>query len=457
LDPYQYDVFLKYIVSGSRIWWGDTRQNVYTLKGDLTWQPLANHLVKMGVTLNQYDTFSDVVKYEPQTTYFGKPIPDAPMLNYSNTYDYWPRSGCVYIQDKIQIVEDGSNASFGLRWDFLDPTVERPIVEYIPTTPTEYTRQIMGKAKSSLKQQFSPRISLAIPVNPQTFLFFNIGYYIQFPLFDYLYSGLNPVQLRQGTKNVLAGNPDLEPERSSLWEAGLKQTLQGDAVLSVTCFAKQMTNQIDAKTLVPFNSRYAGDYGFASYVNNASANAYGLEIVLGRERNERLAGSISYTYMVTDALSEYADQNINIAEWGFKLAPLSYPLSWDQRHSVKGDFDFKVFDQIQSNIVILYNSPRPYTYFPTRDGYTPLDTSKLLVPNNGRMEDFFTINWKVSTSFKLSGLNGITATLYADIRNLLNRKNIKWMDSNGRVGGELRDPGAYYDPRRVKVGLRVDM
>ena len=457
LIPFQYDIFLKYIVDGSRNWWEDTWQNIYTLKGDVTWQPLTNHLIKMGVTLNQYDTYSDVVKYDPQTTYFGKPLPDAPMLNYSNTYEYWPRSGSIYVQDKIQIVEDGSNVSFGLRWDFLDPTAERPIVEYVPVTQSDYTEQVTGKAKSSLKQQLSPRISLALPVNPETFLFFNIGYYVQFPVFEYLYSGLNPVQLRQGAKNVLAGNPNLEPERSALWEAGLKQTLRGDAVLSVTCFAKQMTNQIDALTLVPFNSRYAGDYGFAMYVNNAAANAYGLEVVLGRERDERVAGSISYTCMVTDAESEYADQNINIAQWGFKLAPLSYPLSWDQRHSVKGDFDFKMFNQIQSNIVILYNSPRPYTYFPTRDGYTPVDTSKLLVPNNRRMEDFLTINWKLSTTFKFSFLNGADVTLYADIRNLLNRRNVRWMDSNGRVGGELGDPSAYYDPRRVKVGIRVDM
>jgi len=30
------------------------------------------------------------------------------------------------------------------------------------------------------------------------------------------------------------------------------------------------------------------------------------------------------------------------------------------------------------------------------------------------------------------------------------------MDSNGRVGGELGDPGAYYDPRRVFLGCSIE-
>ena len=48
-------------------------------------------------------------------------------------------------------------------------------------------------------------------------------------------------------------------------------------------------------------------------------------------------------------------------------------------------------------------------------------------------------------------------TLYADVRNLFNRQNVKWMDSQGKIGGELGDPGAYYNPRRARVEIRVDL
>ena len=454
LQPYEYDFYLQYIINGPRSWWANTRQTNYSLKADFTTQLAQQHMLKAGVELNQYDVASDVVKYEPQKTYFGKPIVDAPLLNYSDSYSYGPRTGSVYIQDKIEAERDGSNLSFGVRWDFLDPTAQRPIVEFIPTTGNEFQQTVTGTARAKFKHQFSPRLSLAVPVGPANFLFLNFGHYFQFPLFDYLYSGVTPAQLRQGARNVLTGNPDLEPEKTVAWEIGFKHSITENTLASVTYFKKSFTNQIDSKTLVPFDSKYAGDYGFSSYVNNAEASAAGVELILSRERDERLSGSISYSYMVTEGLSEYADQTINYAQWGFPLVTVPFPLSWDQRHTVKVDAEFRMPLQVQGNVVVLYNSPRPYTYYPTRDGFTPLNPSKVFLPNNARMSDVVVVNAKFSRQFILDNAGRHLLTVYVDARNLLNRMNVRWMDSNGKIGGELGDPSAYYDPRRIRLGAK---
>ncbi|MCI0564309.1 MAG: TonB-dependent receptor [Nitrososphaera sp.] len=456
LQPYEYDFFLRYIIAGTRNWWADTKQAIYTFKGDYTTQIEKTHLIKIGVEINQFDIFSDLVKYEPQTTYFGKPIVDQPLLNYSNSYKYQPRSGSVFIQDKVELVRDGSNFSVGVRWDFLDPTAERPIVEFIPISQNEFEQQVTGFTKAKIKHQISPRISLAGPVGVSSFFFLNFGHYFQYPLFDYLYSGINPAQLRAGTKSVLAGNPDLEPERTVSWELGFKHGINKNVVASLTYFKKNTKNQIDSKTLIAADSKFAGDYGFASYVNNAEATSSGLEVLLIREYDERLSGSISYSYMVTEGVSEYVDQRINFEQWGFPLAARPFPLSWDQRHTVKVDADFKLPYDIRSNVIVLYNSPRPYTYYPTRDGFTPSDTSKLLLPNNSRMEDVMFFNVKLTRRFAIDEQGRYTLTVFADVRNLINKKNVRWFDSSGRVGGELGDPGAYYDPRRVRVGARLE-
>lgn len=456
LQPYEYDFFLRYVIGGNRNWWADTKQRVYTIKGDITSEIIKSHLFKIGVEYNVFNVVSDLVKYEPQTTYFGKPIIGAPLLNYSNAYNYRPRSGSVYVQDKVELERDGSNFSIGLRWDFLDPTAERPILD-IPTNPDEYQEVVTGHVKASLKQQFSPRLSFAAPVGASSFFFVNFGHYFQYPLFDYLYSGVNPVQLRHGVKNVQPGNPDLQPERTIAWEAGFKHGINENVVGSVTYFQKRFLNQIDTKTLVPFDSKFAGDYGFASYVNNAEASATGLEFVLSRERDDRLSGSISYTYMITEGISEYVDQSINYLQWGFPLFPKAYPLSWDQRHAIKADLDFKISGGVQSNLVVLYNSPRPYTYYPTRDGFTAVDTNRMFLPNNARMFEVLFLNLKLSKQFALGDQKQYQLTIYADIRNLLNKKNVRWLDSNGRIGGELGDPSAYYEGRRVRVGLRLEL
>ncbi len=451
LPSYEYDFFLRYIVRGQRYWRADARQLVGTAKFEAVHDGWKDQIVKIGAEVQQYDLRSELQKAEPQRTYFGKPIVAAPLLNYSNRYAYRPRSGAIYLQDKVQVQSVGSILTLGLRWDFLDPLARRPIVEFIPTTQGEYRQVISGDAPATFKQQVSPRMSYTAPFGPRVFVFVNYGHYFQFPLFDQLYSGLQPEQLAGGAKNVQAGNPDLQPERTVAWELGVKVSLDDQTVGSVTHFRKKMTNQLDAKTLIPFDSKSAGDFGFATYVNNAEARSEGLEVIVTRESGERLRGSMSYTYMFTEGVTEAADQTINYAQWGFPVVAQPYPLSWDQRHTVKADAEFMLWDVLHMNAVLLYNSPRPYTYYPTRDGFVPLDSSKVFVPNNRRMGHVLFVNVKASVELAV-GTNG-RLTVYADGRNILGRSNVRWMDSSGRIGGELGDPSATYDPRRVRIGL----
>jgi outer membrane receptor for ferrienterochelin and colicin len=454
IRPYEYDFFLQYVADGQRSWWANTRQTTYLFKADYTVQADQLHLIKAGIEINQYDLDSKVQKYEPQLNYFGKPILDAPLLNYSNAYWYGPRSGSVYIQDKVEAERDGSNLNFGLRWDFLDPTAERPIVEFVPVSGSEFQQVVKGKTKARFKHQLSPRLSFAAPIGPSSILFVNFGHYFQFPLFEYLYSGITPSQLRQGTRSVLAGNPDLEAEETVAWEIGFKRVVTERVLASVTYFKKKSSNQIDSKTLVPFDSKYAGDYGFGSYVNNAQATVSGVELLLSREHDERFSGSISYSYMVTEGSNEAADQSLNYSQWGFPIPAVPYPLSWDQRHTLKIDTDFRLPYEIQGDVVVLYNSPRPYTLFPTKDGFTPLNPAKSFLPNNARMRDVLIVNAKFSKQLHVDSEGRHKLLIYLDARNVLNRQNVRWMDSSGRIGGELGDPSAYYDPRRVRIGLK---
>lgn len=456
---YQYDFYLQYIIDGNRAWWVDSRQNVYTIKSDITSQIMKTHLLKAGFEFNQYFIYSDILKYEPKKTYFGKPLPGEPQLNYTSNYKYYPRSGSAYIQDKFD--EEGLTLNLGARFDFLDPAAERPAIEYIPIGEDEFKQNITGYVKSKFKYSLSPRIGISAPIDVNGYIFINYGEYFQFPLFDYLYAGLNNVTLSKGVK-ALMGNPDLLPEKTKAWEISIKYIFLQNFVVSVTYFNKTTTNQIDTKTLVPTNSRIAGDYGFAEYVNNPYGESNGLELTLSREHGAWINGSVSYTYMVAKGLSEYADQSLNYAQWGFALYPKPFYLSWDQRHTIKGNLELTTPDETNINLIFQYNTPRPYTYYPTKDGFNPPVSDKdpriilPFVPNNARMKDFLNIDIKASKKFVFNSLGNVSFYLYADIRNVLNRKNVKWLDSNGRIGGELEDPSAYFNPRRTRVGIRAE-
>ncbi|MFA6439909.1 MAG: TonB-dependent receptor, partial [Bacteriovoracaceae bacterium] len=115
IQPYHYDIFLRYVVGGKKNWWANIQQLVQTIKGDFTSQLDDVQLLKSGFEINFYDIFYDLVKFEPQRTYFGKPIENAPLLNFSNLYEYFPRSGSIYVQDKFRFSLDGSILSLGLR------------------------------------------------------------------------------------------------------------------------------------------------------------------------------------------------------------------------------------------------------------------------------------------------------------------------------------------------------
>jgi len=46
---------------------------------------------------------------------------------------------------------------------------------------------------------------------------------------------------------------------------------------------------------------------------------------------------------------------------------------------------------------------------------------------------------------------------FFEVTNLLDEKNVLWVDPNGYPGGILNDPGAYDLRRRVRIGIGIDL
>ncbi|MGE5315824.1 MAG: TonB-dependent receptor [Acidobacteriota bacterium] len=458
LRPWQYDFFYRFVTSGSRFHHADHRQHVTTLKGDFSSLIGRLHTFNAGFQLNRHSIASLLERFEPQFSFYGKPLETEPLLSYHNDYTYHPLSGSAYVQDKIEFTSDGSTLELGLRWDFLDPAVTYPVYrfEMSGADPVRVTAVQTGTKRASFKSQLSPRFAVTMPLTPTNMVYLNFGFYYQNPLFDYLYSGLTPAQIKLGTVPLSAGNPDLEPEKTIAWEVGFKQSLGRSLVASGAYFKKTVRNQLDTKTLVPADSKTAGDYGFASYVNGALADITGFEAVLSSEGDEAVTGSVSYTYMITEGTSNYIDQTLNYLQWGFPIYAQPYPLSWDQRHTFKADITARLPWNVRMNATASFNTGRPYTYFPTRDGFTPANPAALFVPNNQRMDAGAFVNVKLVKRIELGVERRSALSISVDIRNIFNKRNVLWVDSNGRIGGELGDPSAYYDPRRVRIGLSAE-
>jgi outer membrane receptor protein involved in Fe transport len=453
-DPYQYDFFLRYVVAGKRALWASNKQESYTAKAEFSMQATPYNIFRFGGELTLYNLNADIVKYEPRRTYFGKPLVNAPQLDYSSAYAYHPATGALYVQSKADIPEEHVLVNLGLRYEFLDPTANRPNIRAVSVADTAYDFAVASTTSASFKHQLSPRFGAAVQVTPKGYFFLNLGWYFQFPLFDYLYTGLDRVALARGV-GALTGNPDLEPERSKLWEISFKYELPAEVVASITYFRKESTNLVDSKTFVPGDSKLAGDFGFAEYVNNPYAQSEGLEVLITRERGEWVTGELSYAYLDAVGLSGSTMDGYYIAQYGLPPGRRIYPMSWDQRHTVKAVLSVKMPWKMSVNAVGQWHTGRPYTFYPTSTGFEKIDGGRFL-QNNARLPEYANLDLKVEQEVRAAWWPDAMVKFYLDVRNVFDRANVVWEDSNGRVGGELDDPSGYVIGRRTAVGVQVE-
>jgi outer membrane receptor protein involved in Fe transport len=451
-DLFEYDFYLRYVKRGKRLWWADENQSTWTIKGDITSQFHEKSSTKVGGELTFYNMDIDRVKYEPQYTYFGKPLIYLNPLNYSTSYNYNPRAGFVFIQNKLR-VSDGGTFSLGGRWDFFDPRAERPNLEWIPTSNDDFEKEITEWIPASVKHRFSIRLGYAIPVSDQSFVFVNFGHFFQMPLFDQLYSGMD-INLKK-KNSVLVGNPDMKPQFSRAWEVSYRKKIGKQLTIVATFFDKVTENLVDTRTFLASDSKALDDGYFAQYVNSPFANSNGIEFSIEKHGGSFIFGRFSYSFMRAEGMSEQSDQELNYMQWGFTPGNRLYPLSWDQRHTVNALISTDITEALTCDIIINYHSPRPYTYYPSRDGFESPDV--VIVPNNKRMKHNLYIDLKAVRRFKFDKWfpAGWEWKLYYDVRNILDKKNLLWVDSSGIPGGELLDPGAYDMPRRARIGLEI--
>jgi hypothetical protein len=106
-----------------------------------------------------------------------------------------------------------------------------------------------------------------------------------------------------------------------------------------------------------------------------------------------------------------------------------------------------------------FHTGRPYTFYPSSDGFTPLDPTLEFEPNNARLDEYNLLNVKLSKGLRIGdeARPWMRLNVYLDGRNILNRRNGLWVDSSGRVGGELGDLSALDPGRRVRLGVRAEI
>ncbi len=441
-----------YFIAGDDNSWTTREATTSILRGNFASQVTPNHLIQTGVEFLAHDL------YNLGTTNYGS------SNLYMEFYDVQPQSLSMYVQDKMEY--EGMIVNAGLRYDLYNPDGVSPAD---PLDPLELNDDgtikldkstykvglpiIKNPVQASTKHMISPRLGISYPITDRAKLHFTYGHYYQIPRGDDLYENLS-FDMRGAIRR--RGNPDLNPERTIGYEVGIVQQFTDDLTVDLTGFTKDIDRLVNS-VHVDITNDYS--YFLNDEFNGTSHGIYGrvqgFELTIRKWRTERsrVSGMLSYTYSV--AKGKGSSRNLGYLTY-YRQQPdvtESHPLAWDQRHIFSGTLDIQLPFDSAINLIGSYGSGLPYTPNP-RAPIKPDINSK-------RYPATYNVDALIS---KRSRIGGLIYTLFVDIRNVFNTRNLDdILDAvtYDRYGIPLTsqkhsNPLSWSSPRLVMMGVSLD-
>nr|NIO11470.1 hypothetical protein [Deltaproteobacteria bacterium] len=245
----------------------------------------------------------------------------------------------------------------------------------------------------------------------------------------------------------LVGNPDMEAEKSVSYELGINHAFREDMTLKVTTYYKDLTNLASTRQIV-----YAGG-SYTQYTNADFGSVKGVDVTwTKRPDRSNLSGSVNYSYMIAkgnastayEGYYDYFTQGTSAPVWPVR----EYPLSFDQRHTLTVNLDYRVPRHWQGrflgmslpsawglNVLGKYGSGLPYTK-------TDDQGNRIGALNEGRMPATYTVDLKFNKDFYLFSDKDLHLSLFTEVENLFDRRNVIHVYSNT---GKPNDDGRHYE------------
>jgi hypothetical protein len=449
-----------------------------TGKFDFTSQINKANQVKLGVEarLHQLElhNFNIIPKLDENGSQITPFLPSIPAVGNSNRDDYLhkPKEISAYLQDKVEF--ENIIVNVGLRWDYFDANAEVPADPkdpciYVPlgaqnkfdvngdgvidqrdkqSDPSAVAkRRAYWYKKVDPKTFLSPRLGIAFPITDRGVIHFSYGHFFQIPEFQYLYS--NPdFKLTESSGNVLMGNPNLEPQKTAMYEIGLQQQLSDNVGVDVTLFYRDVRDWVGTSPLI---KTYKADIEYSQYENKDYENVKGITLKVEKRFSDNYSFRADYTYQTAEGTySNPADAFNAIASNAAPRLMLT-PTNWDQRHTLNASVIYNIADWTFS-VIARYGSGRPYTpAFPVGESGT--ETRGQLI-NSARAPAQRALDLTINKLFMISSLR---VELFLNIYNLLDIRDQVgiYSDTGSAEYTTTIDPSstAYnsYNPARVST------
>jgi len=441
--------------------------NTQIAKFDFTSQVTKLHLVKLGAELKYHDLELDgysivddaniadsvFTPYIPQKHVEGNKFGEFGRDYYSHN----PREFSLYIQDKIEF--NSVIINLGLRYDYFDANTvipSDPAEPYIdnPRNPLLDSLTLAEKEEfwwkeTSVKQQISPRFGIAYPITDKGVLHFSFGHFFQIPNFELLYTYPGYKIPESSGQFGIGGNPDLNPQKTVMYELGMKQEVIRDFTVDLTGFYRDVRDWVS--TGVPVD--IGGGANFITYANKDYSNVMGVILALEKKYSNNFWFNLSYTFQI----AEGSNSNPGDA-FGAMLAdrePRKYliPLGWDQTQTLNSTF-FYGTNGYGITLIGRFGSGYPFTpviLTATRQG---ANASVQPEENSRRKPKTYELDLKINKNMTLFGKNVV---LFADIYNFLDIRNqINVWGSTGNADNGLEELQANQTSREHLAEYRIN-
>ena len=344
----------------------------------------------------------------------------------------------------------------------------------------------------------SPRISFQFPISDEAEFFAHYDIMVQRP--DPGLNRMNPItylQLENGDNGNLLANPDLRPQRTTDYEIGFRQKLNDNSALKLSAFYREMRDMMQSFS---FTEAYPVTYIAFGNLDFGTVKGYTIAYDLRRTGNVRM--NANYTLQFADGTGSSSTSGANIARSGQPNLRYILPLSYDSRHQVVMNMDYRygggpayngpvwfgkrILENAGLNVVLNANSGTPYTRrslaYGLTDGATPI-TGNI---NGSRLPWSFRIDATANKVWNFQEGPLSNFEVYMQLLNVLNTQNILGVYSytgspsdDGYLSSpqgqnaiqfqtnaqsyadlyniSLANPGLFSLPRRIRLGLRIGL
>ena len=450
-----------------------------TLAGrvDFNSQVSRTHLLKIGAEGKTHRLDLDDYNLQAPTDHdptgpFYPEIPDETAPN-RNLFTREPYEIAAYVQDKIELDEVIIN--LGLRLDYFnsnaqkikdttDPNIYLPLRDGMDLLSLE-EREPHYYEDATPKWQISPRLGIAYPFSASGVIHFSYGHFLQVPSFQYLYNRSDYKLPETGNPGSVFGNPDLEPQKTVMYELGLKQEFTSDILIDVTGFYRDIRDWITSQNYTTLNNSV-----YAVYANRDYSNVQGINLTLKKRFSDHYAFDVNYTYQIAEGSNSSPEEEFNSQRGNNEPTIFLLPTEWDQRHQL----NVSVFVGAESwgaTVLGRYGTGLPYS--PSITQYTSdRGISSAPLKNSRRKPNTFLIDLHTFYIFKVGNFE---LKPFLRIFNILDAKAVTDVFSdtgkpdfttefqnaleNDRRPNTIEEylirPWYYVEPRKVQLGLEI--